>query len=125
MNDKKNILVVEDEDVFQYIYKTNLEDEGFNVTILKDGTGVMDFLEKNPVDLVMLDLMMPEVDGFTIIRNIRANDKFKNLKIIVLSSLGQEEDQQEVLKQGVSAYIVKSKMTMEETIDTIKKTIQG
>lgn len=103
----KTILVAEDSDTIRKFIVMSLKLAGFNVISAVDG---MEALEKFPlqkVDLIVTDLNMPNVDGFTLIRTIKENPEYKDLPIIILSSLGKEEDIKRGFEVGANSYLIK------------------
>lgn len=118
---KKKILVVEDDKFLLKVYKRKLTQEGFDVDIAEDGEeGLKKMLHYKP-DLVLLDLVMPRMNGFDFLSAVRRNDEIKDTKVVVLSNLGQEEDIAIGKKLGVLEYIVKSNVKIDDVVKTIKK----
>ncbi|MFN3782089.1 MAG: response regulator [Candidatus Kapaibacteriota bacterium] len=103
----KTILVAEDSETIRKFIAMSLKLVGFEVITAVDG---MDALEKLPlqkIDLLVTDLNMPNVDGFELIRSIRENPEYKELPIIILSSLGKEEDIRKGFEAGANSYLIK------------------
>ncbi|MBE3587750.1 MAG: response regulator transcription factor [Thermoanaerobacteraceae bacterium] len=101
----KNILVVDDEVKIRELVKMYLEKEGFRVVEASDGAAALDYLAREPFDLVILDLMMPAVDGWAVCREIRKQDK--PVAIIMLTARGEEIDRVLGLELGADDYVVK------------------
>ena len=104
----KHILVVDDSKTIRNLVAFVLKAEGFKVSTAED---VLDAMEKlynlDPVDLIVSDVNMPRMDGFTFIKNIRMQDAYKDIPIIVLSTEGQDKDIQTGLNIGANLYMVK------------------
>lgn len=104
----KHILIVDDSKTVRNLVAFIMKREGFRVTMAEDG---MDGLEKlfsaGALDLIISDINMPRMDGFTFIRNVREQDIFRDIPIIVLSTEGQEEDIQKGIGLGANLYMVK------------------
>lgn len=103
----KTVLVVDDSPTVRKFVSVSLEMQGFEVTTASDG---MDALEKLPgrkFDLVITDLNMPMMDGFEFIRSLRENSDFRELPVIILSSLSDGANKEQGAKLGVSSYVVK------------------
>ncbi|MDR3361288.1 MAG: response regulator [Desulfovibrio sp.] len=104
----KHVLVVDDSKTIRNLVAFVLKSEGFKVTTAEDG---LDAIEKlyniAAVDLIVSDVNMPRMDGFTFIKNIRAQDAYKDIPIIVLSTEGQEDDIQTGISLGANLYMVK------------------
>lgn len=98
------ILVAEDEADIRNLLKVNLEQEGYHVYLAADGLEAFDLAEKNPVDLAILDVMMPKLDGFNLLRRIREQYKFP---IILLTARGDDMDKVLGLGLGADDYLVK------------------
>ena len=105
----KHILVVDDSKTIRNLVAFVLKAEGFKVSTAEDGLDAMEKLYNlDPVDLIVSDVNMPRMDGFTFIKNIRMQDAYKDIPIIVLSTEGQEKDIQTGLNIGANLYMVKS-----------------
>ena len=104
----KHILVVDDSKTIRNLVAFVLKAEGFKVSTAEDGLDAMEKLYNlDPVDLIVSDVNMPRMDGFTFIKNIRMQDAYKDIPIIVLSTEGQEKDIQTGLNIGANLYMVK------------------
>ena len=104
----KHILVVDDSKTIRNLVAFVLKAEGFKVSTAEDGLDAMEKLYNlDPVDLIVSDVNMPRMDGFTFIKNIRMRDAYKDIPIIVLSTEGQEKDIQTGLNIGANLYMVK------------------
>ncbi len=115
------ILVAEDDKFYASIYQTKLEREGYRVLIAKDGAETLKLLESNQPELLLLDLIMPVKDGFETLKDIRALPLQKDLKVIVFSNLGQEDDIERVREFGVIDYLVKTNISIQEMVDKVKQ----
>ena len=103
-----HILVVDDSKTIRNLVAFVLKAEGFKVSTAEDGLDAMEKLYNlDPVDLIVSDVNMPRMDGFTFIKNIRMQDAYKDIPIIVLSTEGQEKDIQTGLNIGANLYMVK------------------
>lgn len=101
---KKNILIVEDEENIAEVLIAYCQQQGYHTEHCKSGTGVVDFIKNNAVDLVLLDLMLPEIDGITICKKVR---KFSNVAIIMVTAKRQEINRLQGLEIGADDYICK------------------
>lgn len=100
----EKILTVDDEPRFTKLIDANLTAEGYQVIIANDGHTALDLVIKDPPNLVLLDVMMPEINGFEVLSRIR---EFSNIPIIMLTAKGEEGDRVEGLNRGADDYIVK------------------
>ena len=103
---KNNILLVDDdEDIIEFL-QYNLEKEGFDVITANGGTEALNKIN-NQVDLILLDIMMPNMDGLELSRMIKGDSRFSHLPIIAVTSLASEEDMQRGYEAGADEYHVK------------------
>ena len=103
----KRILVVDDDENILNLERTILEQRGFEVTGAVGGAEALEVLGKKPFDLVLLDVMMPEVDGFTVCRKIKEDPRLKDLPVIFLTAKGGGEALAEGFESGAVMYINK------------------
>ncbi|MDK2957383.1 MAG: two-component system, chemotaxis family, chemotaxis protein CheY [Desulfovibrionales bacterium] len=104
----KHILVVDDSKTVRNLVAFILKKEGFRVTTAEDGLdGLEQLYNAGDVDLIIADVNMPRMDGFTYIKNVRENEKYVDIPIIVLSTEGQDKDIQQGLNLGANLYMVK------------------
>jgi DNA-binding response OmpR family regulator len=115
--DKINVLLAEDEPALATIVKESLETRNFLVTIANNGNKALEFYQKNSFDVLLLDVMMPEKDGFTLIQEIRQENKF--IPIILLTSKSQTSDVVHGFKMGANDYL-KKPFSIEELIVRIE-----
>ena len=104
---KERILIVEDDKHISKLVKFNLEKSNYECSIASTGEKALAALDAQPVDLVILDIMLPGMDGYEICRTIKSNNKLKNLPIIMLTAKGEEIDRIVGLELGADDYIVK------------------
>lgn len=115
-----HILIIEDDDFFRDLLHKKLKAENFSVIEAADGQkGIAALKEKKP-DVVILDLLLPNVDGFEVLSQARANSDTAGIPIIVLSNLGQQEDIEKALKLGANDFMIKSQFDMVQVIDKIR-----
>lgn len=118
---KKSILVAEDDKFYANIYKAKLTREGYDVIIAEDGEKTLEAAREKKPDLILLDLIMPVKDGFETLKELRADEKLKDIKVIVLSNLGQEEDIKKVKDLGIVDYLVKTNVSIQKVVDKVKE----
>ncbi|MGB9722142.1 MAG: response regulator [bacterium] len=104
---RAKIVIIEDDPSILELIQYNLEKNGFSAECFANGYEGLEYLLNNPADLLILDLMLPEVDGFEICKELRAKEKTKNLPIIILTAKGEEVDRVLGLELGADDYIVK------------------
>jgi len=120
----KTILLVEDDPFLIDIYTTKLKEIGFNVFVASDGEKVLDMITEAKPDLILLDIVLPHIDGWEIFRRIKENEKMKNIKIIILSNLGQREEVEKGIKLGAEKYLVKAHYTPSKVIEEIEEVLK-
>lgn len=114
------ILVAEDDKFLGNAYRVKLSREGYEVKIVSDGEEVFKTMESFVPDLIILDLIMPKMDGFLVLEYLKKNDKWKKIPVIVASNLGQSEDVVKATKLGAVDYIVKTDLSMKKVAEKIK-----
>lgn len=117
---KKFILVAEDDKFYANIFRTKLSREGYEVQVAGDGEQVLNAARQKKPDLIMLDLIMPVKDGFEALEEIKADNSLKNIKVIVISNLGQDEDVKKAKDLGAVDYLIKTNMSINEMVEKVK-----
>ncbi len=120
----KSILIAEDEEMYRKVLKNKLEKDGFNVLIATNGEEALQIARTNQLDLILMDLIMPVKDGFHTLKEMKSDERLKDIKVLILSNLGQEEDVKTVMDLGATDYLVKADIQFSEVIDKIKKNLQ-
>lgn len=120
----KKILLVEDDPFLMDIYATKLKEAGFSVEIAEEGDGALSKIKELRPDLVLLDIVLPHLDGWEIIRQIKSNPETKDLKVIILSNLGQKNEVEKGLKLGAEKYLIKAHYTPTEIVAEIKELLK-
>lgn len=125
MNDlgKKSILLVEDDVFMLEILSEKLLKSGFEVNIAKDGEECMKILESLKPDIILLDILMPKMDGVEVLRKMKISPELSSIPVVVLSNLGQKEEIDIALGLGAKDYIIKANFTTKEIIEKIKNVL--
>lgn len=105
------------------IYKTKFEMEGFKVTVAENGVTGLDEVKKKHPDIVLLDILLPKMDGFSVLEELKADDAVKDIPVILLTNLGQKDDVEKGLKMGVADYLIKAHFKPSETVDKVRKVL--
>ncbi len=116
----KTILILEDEKALMDALSTQLTKRGYNILKAGDGEEGLQVLADNQVDMVLLDIIMPKVDGVSFLQQVHQNEKLKETPIIVLSNLSSGEKVMEAKEQGVTDYLIKTDWTIEDIIRKIE-----
>lgn len=107
MTDKKRILIVDDEDDLRNMLKFRLEAMDYEVSEAIDGQEGLDKARSDRPDLIILDLMLPKIDGFKVCRMLKFDEKYKHIPIIMFTARAQEKDKQIGKEMGAEAYVTK------------------
>lgn len=118
---KAKILAVEDDQYLASIYQMKLKNQGYNVELAANGEEGLGKAKTFQPDLILLDLMMPVMDGYAMLNELKKDPKLKDIKVIILTNLGQEGDIQQAVSHGVLDYVVKTDTATTEIIDKIEK----
>ncbi len=111
---EKRILLVEDDRVLRRACEAGLKQRGFTVTLAVDGEEALRLARSERPDLILLDMLMPKLSGLEVLKALRADDATRELRVLVLSNSSREQDVQEVTRLGVSGYLVKSNLSLQE-----------
>lgn len=114
------ILIVEDDKFLANAYRLKFTKSGFTVKLAMDGDEAIKELGSFTPDLIILDLIMPQKDGFMVLEDLSKNPKWKTIPVIVATNLEQKEDIDRAKSLGAVDYIVKSNVTIEEIINKVK-----
>jgi DNA-binding response OmpR family regulator len=117
------IAIIEDDLAIAQMYRLKFEAEGYKVEIAENGRLGLALCEQLMPDLVLLDLMMPEMNGDEMLEKMRAADWGKGIKVIILTNVGEQEAPEKLKELHVLAYIVKAEMTPKQVAELAKKTL--
>jgi len=115
----KKILIIEDDDFFRELLRKKLKSEGFEVAEATDGEKGAKMAKEKAPDLILLDLLMPGIDGFEVLSRIRGESSTASIPVIILSNLGQQEDIEKGIKLGANDYMIKSQFDINQVIEKI------
>lgn len=116
-----DVLIIEDDKFLTKIYKTKLEKEGIAVEFASNGEDGLVKLKEVKPKVVLLDLIMPKMDGFQVLEHVQADAELKATPILVLSNLGQDEDITKAKSLGAKDFIVKSDTSIQAVVDRMKE----
>lgn len=119
---KKEILVVEDQEELRKLQSLLLSSRGFRVSEAQDGKAALDCLAKSKPDLVLLDIMMPEINGFEVCQHIKSNESTRHIPVIMVTAKKDREDMERAEKAGADGYITKP-FKSALLIDTIRRSL--
>jgi len=115
------IAIVEDDLAIAQMYRIKFEAEGFSVQTAENGKVGLQLIETMKPDIVLLDIMMPEMNGDAVLEKLRSEPWGKDLKVIILTNMGEQEAPPKLKELGVLAFIVKAEMTPRQVADLVKK----
>jgi CheY-like chemotaxis protein len=119
------ILIVEDDPVLLKMYTEKFGFEGFKVLNAKDGEEALQVSEKELLDIVLLDIMLPKMSGTDFLEKFRQMAKGKDTPVVALTNLAEDREKQRALSLGVKEYLVKAMQTPEQVVQTVKKYLSG
>lgn len=122
-SNKKMIIAAEDDSFLSDVYRLKLEKEGFDLQVVSNGNELLNALKENIPDLIILDLIMPEMNGFEALKRIKETPEYANIKVIVMSNLGQEEDIARATELGASDYLIKANISTQQMVEKIKQNL--
>ena len=117
----KKILIIEDDPFLSLIYTTKFEEAGFEVSLAKDGSLGLQKVKEDRPSLLLLDIVMPNIDGFEFLRILKSERDTKDIPVVILSNLGEQEDVEKGRALGAEAYIIKAHYTPTEVVAKVKE----
>lgn len=122
---KGKILIVEDDRYISKMYQLKLSLEGYTVVVAENGREGVDKIKEFMPNIILLDILMPELDGFEVLNIVKNDATTKNIPVLIMSNLGQEDHIQKGMSLGAIGYIVKSQYTPSKVVETIKDVLSG
>lgn len=120
----KSIVLVEDDPALAEIYKTRLEVQGYTVFVAYNGIIALYFIQKDMPDLVLLDLMIPDISGADVLRTMRRSSWGKDIPVYVVSNLSQEQAPQDIAQLGIAGYSVKANLAYGQVDEIANKILR-
>lgn len=119
----KTVLIIEDDKLLGKALQDTFEESGYESLWAKDGEeGVLMIKDKNP-DIIYLDIMMPKKDGYTVLRELKADETYKNIPVVMLSNLGQQDEISRAMDMGAVDYVVKANIDLDALIELTRSKI--
>jgi len=119
----KTILFIEDESALQKTFGEILKQEGYETISALDGETGLRLVKSQKPDLILLDLILPKMHGFEVLKKLKEDEETKDIPVIVLTNLEKIEDVDKALELGATTYLVKAKYSLEEIVEKIKNAI--
>ena len=123
MPKKSSILLVEDDEFLAELYATKLNLEGFDVSLAVDGEKGLKMVKEKKPDLILLDIILPKMDGFELLKTLKNDKALKDIPVILLTNLSQKDEVKKGLELGAQDYLIKAHFMPSEVVKKIKKTI--
>ncbi|TXI33563.1 MAG: response regulator [Candidatus Moraniibacteriota bacterium] len=120
MGEAKYVLVVEDDPFYSKIYKTKLAKEHILSEIVGNGNDALKVSRERRPSLILLDLIMPGKDGFETLAELKADDALRDVPVVVLSNLSQEEDVRRIMELGAVEYLIKANVPIQEVVSKVR-----
>ena len=117
--EKKKILIVEDDVFIRDIYQVKFSNEGFDVIIAENGVKAMGILEQETPDVILLDIMMSQMNGMEVLKEIKEKETLKEIPIIMLTNISEKEKVTEGFELGANDYLIKSHFTPSEVVSKV------
>ena len=117
------IAIIEDDPVINQMYRMKFEADGYDVAMADNGQRGVEMVKAFQPDIILLDLQMPEMDGTEALTEIRSQDWGKDIPVLILTNLGEEEAPVELKRLDVSSYIVKAELTPKQVVARVKETL--
>ncbi len=118
---KKKLLIVEDDFFIRDIYTIEAQDKGFEVRVSGDGEDALRQVESFMPDVILLDIMLPKLDGGGVTKRLKANERFRNIPIIIITNLEDQPKERELRELGVADYMYKVKNTPASVIEKVRQ----
>ena len=122
---KQKVLIVDDDTFLSGIYATKLDLEGFEVETAHDGEEGLKVAQRQHPDIILLDVLMPKLDGFETLKRLKADPDLKGIPVIMLTNLGQKEDVEKGIQEGAEDYLIKAHFVPSEAVEKIRGVLKG
>ncbi len=119
----KKIVLADDEQFIAVAYNDGLTRAGFEVTVAHDGEEAFAKIKEVKPDIILLDLIMPKKDGFTVLKEVKAIPELANIPVLILSNLSQATDDNEAKKLGATDFMVKAEISLQDLIERVNKVL--
>jgi len=123
-NSEIKVLLVEDDNFLVEMYTTKFELEGFKVVTAEDGQKGIEAAGEEKPDIILLDILMPKMDGFSVLEQLKKNPATQDIPVILLTNLGQKEDVKKGFDLGAAGYLIKAHFMPSEVVEKIKKILE-
>ncbi|MFH1426222.1 MAG: response regulator [Candidatus Kerfeldbacteria bacterium] len=122
---KSKVLLVEDDEMLHTMYTQKFTKEGYDIHSAYNGLEGIKVAEEAAPQIILLDIIMPKMDGFVALKKLKKNEKTKDIPVILLTNLGQEEDIRKGRELGATDYFIKANHTPQEVVDKVKEVLDA
>lgn len=123
MDNAIKILLVDDDEFLLDMYSLKFKEAQFMLDVATSGEMALEKLRKNTYDVMLLDIVMPALDGFEVLQQMRKENLAKDMLVIILSNLGQKEDIERGMQLGASDYVIKAHFTPKEVVEKVRQNL--
>lgn len=123
-NAKAKILLVEDDSFLLNMYSTKFEIEGYDISTAENGEIGLELAQETAPDIILLDIMMPKMNGFEVLKELKANPRTAKIPVIILTNINQKEDVDKGLSLGAVDYFIKAHFIPSEIVEKVEKVIK-
>lgn len=122
--DKKTILIIEDDEFFNDMVSSKLKETDFEVVQTGDSKEAFEYLDKNIPDLILLDLILPGMDGYEILSLIKKDNRTSSIPVVISSNLGQKDEIDRAMSLGADEFLVKVNFIPDEIVERVKMVLR-
>lgn len=119
------ILLIEDDPFISQLYLDKFSKLNYEIEVVRDGFESLEILKKYKPDFILLDIVMPKMDGFEVLKYIKKDSELKKIPVLMLTNLGNKEDIDKAMSLGAESYIIKSHFTPAEVVDKVNILLKG
>lgn len=119
----RRILLVEDDRFLRKAAETTLKQQGYTVITAADGEEALRVARSEPLDLILLDLIMPKLNGFQVLSALKTDAPTAHIPVIILSNLGQDRDVQQAMEAGATAYFIKADLSLQALVQRVEEAL--
>ena len=117
------VLLVEDDKMIVEMYTLKFSQEGYEVIMAENGKDGLQKAKETKPDIILLDVILPQMDGFTVLKELKADDEIKNIPVVLLTNLGQDGDVRKGLELGAIDYLIKANYTPSQVVEKVKSLV--
>ena len=121
----RRVLLAEDDRFLRKAAEATLRRHGFTVFTAVDGEEALRLAREEAPDLILLDMIMPKLQGFEVLRTLKQDPATSRIPVIVVSNLGQEQDVQQALRAGALAYLIKTNLSLQDLVKRVQEVLEG